>query len=336
MKRILIVEVNWVGDVLFSTPFIKAVRDAYPDSHIACLLHPRTREMLESNPRVNEIIIYDEEGLHRGFLGKLRLVRELKKRNFNTAFILHRSFTKAMLTYLAGIGERLGYATKLRRWILTKAIDEPVGDIHKVEYFLRLASAAGIQAGSRSYEFFIGDAAKGHVGKFLANAGLGEDERFVVINPGGNWDPKRWPKENFAKLSDLIAERFKVRIAITGSKKDIALARDIQNLMKARPVIAAGKTTMGELAAILERAVLVISNDSGPMHLAVAVGAKVVALFGPTSPDITGPYGGGNYMVISKNDRCEMPCYNKDCSINSCMSAITVDDVMREVEKALG
>ena len=108
-KRILIVNVNWVGDVLFSTPFIRAVREANPDAYIACLLHPRCTQMLESNPRLNEIIIYDEEGIHKSLLGKWRLIKELKGKKFDAAFLLHRSFTKALITYLAGIKERIGY-----------------------------------------------------------------------------------------------------------------------------------------------------------------------------------------------------------------------------------
>src|SRR3989338_629822 len=99
-KKILIINVNWVGDVLFSTPFIRAVREAYQKSYIACLIHPRCIEMLEGNPHLNELIIYDEEGRHKGFLGKLDLISKIRKKRFNTAFILHRSFTKAALAYL--------------------------------------------------------------------------------------------------------------------------------------------------------------------------------------------------------------------------------------------
>lgn len=107
-KRILIVEVNWVGDVIFSTPFIRAVREAYPDAYIACLIHPRCKEMLESNPRIDELIVYDEEYGHKGLLGKLKLVLELRKKHFDVAFLLHRSFTKALITFLAGAKERWG------------------------------------------------------------------------------------------------------------------------------------------------------------------------------------------------------------------------------------
>lgn len=329
MKRILIVEVNWIGDVLFSTPFIRAVREAYPDSHIACLLHPRCVEMLESNPRLDEIIIYDEEGVHKSFWGKVKLISELRKKNFDIAFILHRSFTKALITYLAGIRQRIGYETKKRWFVLTKGVEEPAGETHKVEYFLAIAEAAGIKTRKRSYEFVVTDADRKSIDGLLEREGVGREEKIVVINPGGNWDPKRWPKENFAKLADQIAKRFNARIILSGAKKDIGLAQDIKDLMEAKPVITAGKTNLKQLGALLERSDLVVANDSGPMHMAVAVGAKVIALFGPTSPGLTGPYGGGDYTVIFKNDKCPVPCYDSTCTANRCMEDISVEDVMK-------
>jgi len=335
MKRILIVEVNWVGDVLFSTPFIRSVREAYPDSYIACLLHPRTREVLESNPCLDEIIIYDEKGAHRGLFGKLRLIMALRKKNFGTAFILHRSFTKALITCLAGIGERIGYHTKKRSVILTRSVDEPAIGAHKVEYFLAIAEAVGIKARSRSYEFIVTEADRKFIDELLAEKGVARPEKIVVINPGGNWDPKRWPKENFAKLADRIAEALNARIVISGSVNDIALAEDIRRLMKAEPVIVAGRTTLKQLGALLSRSNLVVANDSGPMHMAVAVGAKVIALFGPTSPGLTGPYGDGDYTVIFKNKQCDVPCYDNTCTDNSCMAAISVEDVMAEATRKI-
>jgi lipopolysaccharide heptosyltransferase II len=334
-KRILVVNVNWVGDVIFSTPFIKAVREAYPDAYIACLIHPRCKEMLEDNPRLDELIAYDEEGEHAGLLGKARLVMELRKKRFDTAFILHRSFTKALLTRLAGIEERIGYATKNRAFVLTKAVEIPDEDIHKVEYFLGLARAAGIAPKDNSYEFFVGDKEKKAVREFLAKSGISENDRLVVICPGGNWDPKRWPKDKFAKLSDLLIERFGVKVVIAGAKKDINLAADIKKRMNNPAVIACGTTTLKELGALLGRAALVIANDTGPMHMAVAVGAKTIALFGPTSPKLTGPYGKGEYEVISRYEKCDIPCYDVACKDYKCMNSIKVEEVLEASDQML-
>lgn len=334
-KRILIVSVNWIGDVIFMTPFIRAVREAYPESYIACLIHPRCREIIESNPRLNEIITYDEEGVHKSLWGKIVLVDLLRGKKFDTAFILHRSFTKALLVYLAGAGERIGYSTKHRSSLLTAAVEEPAEAVHKVEYFLNLAKAAGIASRDDSYEFFIRDPDRQFIGKLLKDEGVEDADTLITICPGGNWDPKRWPKENFAKAADLMAAQFGARIAIAGAAKDAALAGEIKGMMKAVPVITCGRTTLGQLGALLERSGLVVANDTGPMHIAVSVKTKVIALFGPTSPHLTGPYGRGSYRVISRNDTCDIPCYDFTCKDNRCMAAITVEEVFAAAKEMM-
>ncbi len=334
-EKILIINVNWVGDVIFSTPFIRSVREAFPKSRIACLLHPRCREILDSNPRLDEIIIYDEEGKERGLLGKLRLIKELRAKRFNTAFILHRSFTKALIAYLAGIKRRVGYPTKNRSFLLTDVVEEPDTETHKVEYFLNIARRTGIKPTDNSYEFFITDRERWRIQDLLAKDGVGEKDLVVAICPGGNWDPKRWPKERFASLSDILMETLGAKVVISGAAKDMKLAEEIKGLMKKTPIVMCGRTNLKELGALLERAGLVIANDTGPMHIAVAMKTKVIALFGPTSPKITGPYGKGNYRVISRNDKCETPCYDLSCTDNSCMAAISVEEVLKAAVEML-
>ena len=334
-NRILIVNVNWIGDVIFSTPFIKAVRLANPDSYIACLLHPRCIDILKDNPRIDEIILYDEEGIHKSLLGKFKLISYLRKKRFDTAFILHRSFTKALITFLAGVRKRIGYPTKHRGSLLTKALEIPDEETHKVEYFLNLARVSGIDTRDITYEFFIKDSDRQKTAQFLKENGVFNNDLLIVLCPGGNWDQKRWQKENFAKLGDIFIEKLGAKVIISGAKKDIPLAEEIQKMMKLRPIISCGRTTLKELGALLERANLVVANDTGPMHIAVAMKTNVVALFGPTSPRLTGPYGLGSYHVIWKNEGCDVPCYDVTCTDNRCMSAITVEDVFKEAKDML-
>ncbi|MFH0764442.1 MAG: lipopolysaccharide heptosyltransferase II [Candidatus Omnitrophota bacterium] len=333
-ERILIINVNWIGDVLFSTPFIRAVREAHPDGYIACLLHPRCREMLEDNPRLNEIIVYDEEGAHKNLAGKIKLIARLRKKNFDTAFLLHRSFTKALVANLMGAKKIIGYPTKKRAILLTSPVEEPQEETHKVEYFLNIARSAGIRPGSVSYEFFVKDSDRIFAEKLLRSNGIDAKDKVVVLCPGGNWDPKRWPKENFAHLADELAGEFGVKTVISGTVREAGLAEEIAGMMKHAPVIICGKTTLKQLAAVFEKASLVIANDTGTMHLAVAMKARTIALFGPTSPKITGPYGEGNYNVIFKNAACDVPCYDMACTDNRCMAAITVQDVFKKAGEA--
>lgn len=329
-KKILIVNVNWIGDVIFSTPFIKTVRDNYPDSHITCLLHPRCLEVLKGNARIDEIIIYDEEAAHKSLFGKLKLINILRKKKFDIAFMLHRSFTKALLVFFAGAKERIGYPTKKRGILLTKTADLQDRQVHKVEYFLDLARAYGMRVNDISYEFFIKDTDKQKIKKLLEESGIDHKRPLVVLCPGGNWDPKRWPKDNFARLADMFIDRLGVDVVISGASKDIALADQIKSMMKNKPAVLCGKTDINGLGALMETADLVVANDTGPMHIAVAMKANVIALFGPTSPELTGPYGRGNYKVIWKNEECETPCYDVACADNHCMALITPEDVFTE------
>ena len=329
-KRILIIEVNWLGDVLFSTPFIRAVRNACPDGYIACLVHPRCVEILEGNPAINEIVIYDEEGIHKSAFGKLKLILSLRSKHFDTVYILHRSFTKALIGYLTGAKERIGYPTKNRNKLLTKAVEEPEVGIHSVEYFLYLAGEPATKAREIAYEFFIKDTDRSYIKDYLSMRGVTSEDRLIALCPGGNWDPKRWPKESFAALADMLARKYGAKIVITGGTKEKKLAESISSIMKSSVVVTCGDTNLKQLGAIFERAHLVVANDTGSMHIAVAMGAKVVALFGPTSPEMTGPYGMGNYRVVKGLIECDVPCYDVTCRDNRCMRAISVEDVFSE------
>jgi len=331
--KILIFEVNWLGDVLFSTPAIKAIRKKYPDSYIAVLVAPRCRQILEYNPFINEIIICDEDGKHRTLAGKLGLINQLHRRHFDKAFIFHRSFTRALLIYLAGIPQRIGYSTKRRGFLLTEKIAVPGEKLHKVEYLLNMVRSAGIDTEAGSCEFYISDQNRAWVSQALDKQGIDKNDFIVILNPGGNWGPKRWVLERFAEVGDRLVEQYKARIIITGGLKDEQRAKQIAALMKHQPISFCGMTDLNKLGALLDRADLVISADSGPMHIAVARGTKVIGLFGPTSPRITGPYGRGNHAVLWKDIGCRVPCYDTSCTDNRCMKAITAEDVLEAVKQ---
>jgi len=334
MKRILIVNVNWLGDTLFATPFIRAVRDAHPDAYIAVLTHPRCYEILEGNPSINEIIIYDEKKQHRNIVRKFSIVSYLRSKKFDTAFILRKSLSRTLVLLFSKIPVRIGYNCKRAGFLLTKKLALPRKELHKVEYFLNLARSAGIDSKNKNYEISISQSYKDKADRILEDAGIG-GKAFIVINAGGNWNLKRWPVKNFARLADEISDRLNIKVVVTGAEKDIALAEDITDMTTHKPVILCGKTDLKTLGAIFQKAVCVISNDSGPMHLALAVGAPVIAIFGPTSPDLTGPYGDGRYKVLHKDIGCKIPCYNLECEDNKCMKAVTVEDVLGAINEII-
>ncbi|MCA9399852.1 MAG: glycosyltransferase family 9 protein, partial [Candidatus Omnitrophica bacterium] len=195
MKRILVINVNWLGDVIFSIPVFKALRQAYPQARIVCMAVPRVREVLECVEAIDDIIEYDEKGRHWTPWGKLGLIIRLRREKFDTAFLLHGSKTRALLASWAAIPQRIGYDTKGRSKYLTKAIPVPKESLHRSEYYLRVIEEAGIKAQDKTPGLKISEKAKEEVKELLSRKGIAEPESFIVINPGGNWDLKQWPKE---------------------------------------------------------------------------------------------------------------------------------------------
>ena len=335
--KILIVEVNWLGDVLFSTAAIRALRRRFPESFISCLVVPRVREVLEDNPNINEIIINDEDGPHKGLGGSLRLTGQLRDAGFDLAVLFHRSFSRTALACLSGIPGRIGYSTWKRRFLLTQAVPMPEKDsLHRVDYYLGIVKALGCDVSERSYDFFLTRQDAEFAEEFFRKEGINKSDFTVCLNPGGNWYPKRWPKESFAILADSLIMEYGMKVIFSGSPGDVGLVDRISAKMKEKPVIAVGKTTLKQSATIFKKANLVISADSGPLHIAAAVGANVIALFGPTDAAITGPIGKGKISVIQKPIECVVPCYDANCNDNRCMGEITVSDVIEEVNKYLG
>ena len=335
-KRVLIFNVNWLGDVLFSTAVIRNVRRNFPGSFIACIVPSRCYPVLKGNPHLDEIIIFDEKDRHKGIFQQLDFVRVLKEKRFDVVFLLHRSFSRALICRLAGIPERIGHHTKKRGFLLTKKIMPPRRDsLHRIDYYLSVIEKAGLKVEDRYTEFFVSEEDTAYVENFLDKNSVAKDDSIAVINPGGNWMPKRWPKEYWAELADKLIEEFGAKVIITGSHNDLSLCRDIQGRMLHKPLIACGVFNLKQLGALAKRADLFITADTGPLHIANSIGAKkIIALFGPTTPEITGPYPAKNVRILQKDVGCVIPCYEVHCKDNRCMKAIKPTDVLREIKKS--
>jgi ADP-heptose:LPS heptosyltransferase len=249
-------------------------------------------------------------------------------------FLLHRSFTRALICRFANISQIIGYHTKKRSFLLTKnIIASPKDTVHRIDYYLNIIEKAGLKAEDRYPEFFITEEDLKFVDGFLNKKSIAKDDFLVGINPGGNWSPKRWPKEYWAVLSDRLIKEFGAKIIITGSPQDITLAKDIRDLMSERPIIACDVLNLKQFGALCKRLDLFITADTGPLHIANAVNTKkIIALFGPTSPNVTGPYPTRNIIILSKDVGCNIPCYVVNCQDNRCMKAVTPEQVIERVK----
>ncbi|MBN1914054.1 MAG: lipopolysaccharide heptosyltransferase II [Candidatus Omnitrophica bacterium] len=337
LKRILIFNVNWLGDVLFSTATIRNIRLNFPDAFLACVIPSRCYPVLRDNPHLNEIIIYDEKDRHKGMVEKMNFAKKLKDKKFDAVFLLHRSFTRTLICRLAEIPQRIGHSTKKRNFLLTKKIKMPKRDsLHRIDFYLNIIEKAGLRVEDRYTEFFVSEEDNDFIDKFLKERSVLKKDTLVGLNPGGNWMPKRWPSGYWARLADKLISELRSKVIITGSTSDIALTREIENSMLQKPISASAVLNINQLAALCRRLDLFIAADTGPLHIANAARAKkIIALFGPTSREITGPYPGNNVTVISKDVGCEIPCYVRSCKDNRCMKAITPEEVFAQAKLAL-
>lgn len=332
-KKILVFNVNWLGDVLFSTATIRNIKYNFPNSFIACVIPSRCYSVLKDNPYLDEIIIFDEKDRHKGILQKLDFVRSLKSRKFDIAFLLHRSFSRALICRLADIPKRIGHDTKKRGFLLTQKITPPERDsLHRVDYYLSVIEKAGLKVEDRFTDFFINEADVKFVEDFLNEKSINYSDFLVGINPGGNWGPKRWPKEHWARLADMLISKLGSKVIITGAYFDNVLAKEIQSLMKEKLINACGVFNLKQLGALCKRLNLFVTADTGPLHIANSVKTKkIVALFGPTSPKITGPLPRDNVVILQKNVGCSIPCYIVKCPDNRCMKAIAPEEVFEQI-----
>jgi len=330
-ERWLVVTPNWFGDCLFATPVFRALRRHHPEAYLAVLTVPRCREVLDGNPYVDEAILYDEDGRDRGLIGKLALIASLRRHRFDAVVILRRSLSRTLLLTLAGIPRRIGYAAARNRWLLTLRVPEPRGPIHRADYYLGLLEALRLPVDRSGCDFVVHEADRAVIASLLAEQPGSNHQPLVVLNPGGNWEHKRWPAEAYAALGGRLMCDCGAAIALTGAPSDAELVQSIAARLPRPALIAAGRTTLRQAGALCQRADLIISNDSGPLHVAAAVGANVVGLFGPTTPALTGPPLGPRVRLLAGSIGCPVPCYRLWCPVNLCMRQVTPDEVVEAV-----
>jgi lipopolysaccharide heptosyltransferase II len=322
----LVVAPNWIGDSVMAIPFLRALRHAYPDDRLFVLARTGPAAIFRAEGSADEIL------LRRGFLSD---AAQLRSRRFDEAWLMPNSMRAALLAWAGGARERLGYATDHRSPLLTLALPPPPRTRHQLRDYDDLLRARGVDPDPDPPRLAIPSAAAERANRALGAAGLGGDRDVVLLAPGAafGWT-KRWPPERFASLADsLTGSGFAVGLAIGPGEEALASA-----------IAAASTSTLArlgadldpvELAAVLARARVVIANDSGPMHLAAAVGTPVVALFGPTDPGRTAPMGAAS-RILDRYVFCS-PCFLTECPYgHECMREVTVAMALAVVEELLG
>ncbi len=337
--RILIVRTDRLGDVILSTPVIRNLRLVYPSSFIAFMCRPYTKDVLSGNPYVDEVIVYDKYGKHRGFFSSLRFAWYLRKKKFDWALILHPTNRVHLITFFAGIPFRVGWDEKMG-FLLTRRLPHTKyrGLKHEMEYTLDILRALGIPVRDKNLYFPVSDRAREKVRDILIRKGLKEGEKFFVIHPSASCSSKRWPISYFGKLVDMIKKEFDVPLIVISSKKEKELSDE---LFAVRPYLIdiRGELSIAELGALLERAEILISNDSGPVHIAAALGRPVISIFGRRDPGLSPrrwrPLG-EKARYIHKDVGCKR-CLAHNCDKGfRCLHAIKPEEVFLMVHELVG
>jgi len=343
--NILIVKLSAVGDVVHTLPALAGLRKRYPRAHITWVIEETAADLIASHPSLDRVIVFYRKQWIEAFRGgrfreagrEIRsFLKTLRDRPYEMVIDFHGLFKSAAVVGLSGGRRKLGYDSlqELSGLFYNEKIPENM-EKHAVDRYLDFLTYLG--AVSDVPEFLIPVARENidHVARLLRESGIEPDtDPFVAINPVALWDTKLWDPGKFAELSSRIIRELNMPVVLTGSVKEQPYLHDIQMRLTRPAVNLAGQTSLKDLACLYRLAALVVTTDSGPMHIAAAVKTPVVALFGPTDPARTGPYGEG-HTVIRHALSCS-PCFLKQCDSRQCMEAIRVDDVFAAVKKKLG
>ena len=330
-EKILIRGPNWVGDAVLAIPAMKAVRARFPDANITVLVRPWVAGLFTSAPFVDSVWREEKPSTLTDWK---RIIRDLRGRGFDLALLLPNSFESALMMFLGGVPQRIGYATEARRWMLTGSI-APNKAQHQVQYYLELVKMLSANVEQPSIRIEATSEERSDARKLLSAEGIPNGSPFLVLNPGAAYgSAKRWPEDRFAGVADALARQCQMGVALIGSATEGSIASQVRDRMKTCAAVLSGKTSLETLIGVLAESSLLVTNDSGPMHIATALGVPTVAVFGSTDDKVTGPWG-ARTRIVKHQVECS-PCLLRECPIDHrCMNGVTVDDVCRAARELL-
>jgi predicted lipopolysaccharide heptosyltransferase III len=329
-RRILVIKLRYIGDVVLSTPLVEALKRSIPDATIDILVNEGTEGVLQNNPYLDRIWFVPRNGGWRHLL----LVRALRERRYDLILDLSDGDRSAILGFLSGGRRRVGFNHE-GRWrgkLYHQIASADRQKLHTVEYHRQVLGAIGCNAGRITPRLYPSERDRARASELLRKAGLGAAEPFFLLCLGARWPFKRWPVERFAELAKEIHRSFGYSLILVGGGKDKKGSDEIVLSCGPWAKSLAGETTMLETAAVAERAKFFIGNDAGPMHVAAAMETPVVALFGPTDPRVWGPVG-ERHRVLWKGIDCS-PCWKGHSCVRgelNCMRQISVSEAFEAV-----
>ncbi len=330
-RKILVIRTDRIGDVLLSTPVIEALRRQFPKSHIGFMCRPYTADIVRGNPYLDEVIVYDKYGKHKGPVASWRFARELGRKGFDLALILHPTNRVHLISFLAGIRDRVGYDKKLSFLLTKKIADEKFkGEKHELDYNFDILKLIGVQKASENIIMPVSVEARNEASRILKAEGISQADKLVAMHPAASCRSKMWPAKRFIETANQLHKAYNIKLLLISSEKDRRLLDKMLLRLRPQTKILSG-LGLKVLAAILKQCRLLISNDSGPVHIAAAVGTPAVVIFGRSQkglgPKRWGPVGRKN-RILHKPPDC-LECLAHKCKNNfKCLEAVNVEDVI--------
>lgn len=334
-SRILVRAPNWIGDAVMCEPALRGLRSLFPNAEITLLAKPAIAELFIAYPGINRRLVYDDRGIHAGLSGKWALAGLLRRHQFDLAVLFQNAFEAALLTWLAGIRRRYGYVTDGRAFLLTDPVARPdrATLVHQVHYYWDLLKPLGVTGAPTVPALAVSADEIRAMDERLTEIGVGREDLIVGVNPGSTYGgAKRWLPERYAEAALRVCRQIEqqqgrpVSVVILGAKGEEELGHSVADRLTVRSAVLSGRTNIRELMAATKRCTILLTNDTGPMHMAAAFGVPVVAVFGPTDWKTTAPYGQEASIVRQPVD-CA-PCLLRECPIDHrCMTGVTVDMV---------
>ena len=341
MERLLVAQTGFLGDVVLTTPLLSTLRRALALESLTVLTTPQARPLVQDHPAVDKVLVDNKRGDDRGFFGMLQVARRLQRQRFTLAVAPHKSFRTALLLALAGIPHRVGFRQS-PGWFLYHQIARRDTDRHEVERILCIMRAFGLEpeACDRTPYVAYHSTAKTNAQRFLDEARIATSDPVFLVCPGSVWYTKRWTTAGYSTLVRSLARHYG-RVVLCGGPDDVPITQEIEQQAQVAGLLnLAGQTDLQTSMALIDRAQVVISNDSAPMHLAVARQVPVVAIFCATTPGLGyGPYS-DNAVIVEKKDLFCRPCRRHggpSCprGTEECMQLVTAQDVLAGVDRLL-
>ena len=332
IKSVVVRGTNWVGDSVMTVPALRALRRVLPDARITLVVRPSAVGIFADADFVDQILVYKSKNVF-SVVGQ---VREWRWRKFDLAVLFQNAFEAALIPFLAGVPLRLGYATESRQALLTHPLALPDwrSSRHEVFYYLYLVTAleqlisgaSTICESDPDASLQISGERRAEAEKLLRAKGVRKGAPLVALCPGSiNSRAKRWPAERYAALADRLIDSQR-QVLLIGSTDELDVTREVTSRMENQPIVLTGKTSLDQITAVLSLVDLVVTNDTGPAHIAAALGRPTLVIFGPTNPLTTRPFAPVAEILRHPPD-CA-PCMLRDCPIDHrCMTAISVDEV---------